>query len=172
MSTLRVFTATVETKLGAWLIAGTSDGLCFLGLEAGCATEKLERCFERREGEVLFAKADGELDVATLQLHEYADGSRRAFDLPLDLCGSEFELGVWAALQDIPFGETRTYGELARAVGDAGAARAVGGANGRNPLPVVVPCHRVVAADGLGGFSGGAGIKERLLAHEGTLLFG
>lgn len=172
MSTLQVLTATVETKLGSWLVASTEQGLCFLGFEADCAQEKLERYCERLQAIVEFAKADGECDDAISQLTEYAQGSRRTFDLALDLCGTDFELKVWSELQRIPFGETRTYGGLAIAVGDPGAARAVGGANGRNPLPVIVPCHRVVAADGLGGFSGGAGIKERLLAHEGTLLFG
>ena len=92
------------------------------------------------------------------------------FDLDLDLRGTPFQLRVWDELQRIPQGEVRTYGELAASLGQPGAGRAVGGANGRNPIPLIVPCHRVVASDGLGGFTGGLEWKERLLAHEGVLL--
>jgi methylated-DNA-[protein]-cysteine S-methyltransferase len=101
------------------------------------------------------------------ELSEYTNGQRRAFDVPLAFSGSEWQKAVWAELTRIPFGETRSYGEVADALGRPGAARAVGSANARNVLPVVVPCHRVTAADGtLGGFNGGLHLKERLLEHE------
>ena len=101
------------------------------------------------------------------ELSEYAHGNRRTFDVPLALSGSEWQKAVWTELTRIPFGETRSYGEVADALGRPGAARAVGSANARNVLPVVVPCHRVIAADGtLGGFNGGLHLKERLLEHE------
>jgi methylated-DNA-[protein]-cysteine S-methyltransferase len=89
------------------------------------------------------------------------------FDLPLAPQGSDFQLGVWAQLRCIPYGATISYGELAQRVGDPSAARAVGAANGRNPLPIVVPCHRVIGADGsLTGFGGGLATKKFLLDHE------
>jgi methylated-DNA-[protein]-cysteine S-methyltransferase len=101
------------------------------------------------------------------QLAEYFQGMRRSFQLPLDLDGSPFQLKVWSALLEIPYGETRSYGEVAASVGVPRAARAVGQANGRNPLPIVVPCHRVIAADGsLGGFGSGLDIKRMLLELE------
>jgi methylated-DNA-[protein]-cysteine S-methyltransferase len=105
------------------------------------------------------------------ELYEYANGRRRTFDVPLVLAGSEWQKTVWVELTRIPFGETRSYGEIADALGRPGAARAVGSANARNVLPVVVPCHRVIAADGtLGGFNGGLHLKERLLEHETRVL--
>lgn len=105
------------------------------------------------------------------ELYEYANGQRKTFDVPLALAGSEWQKAVWMELTRIPFGETRSYGEVADALGRPGAARAVGSANARNVLPVVVPCHRVIAADGtLGGFNGGLHLKERLLEHETRVL--
>lgn len=105
-------------------------------------------------------------DVAT-QLREYFEGSRRAFELQLVPEGTPFQLRVWSALDDIPYGETISYGQLASRVGARSAARAVGLANGSNPLPIVIPCHRVIGANGkLTGYGGGLAIKERLLALE------
>lgn len=103
------------------------------------------------------------------QLQEYFAGERRDFDLPLAPQGTAFQLQVWQVLRAIPYGATISYAELARRVGNAKASRAVGLANGRNPLPVIVPCHRVIGADGsLTGFGGGLPIKRRLLALEGA----
>jgi len=101
------------------------------------------------------------------QLDEYFRGDLRRFDLPLDLAGTSFELAVWRALREIPYGRTISYGELARRIGRAGAARAVGAANGRNPISIVIPCHRVVGANGaLTGYGGGIDRKRALLDHE------
>ena len=101
------------------------------------------------------------------QLNEYFAGERKRFDLPLAMTGSTFQRLVWSALVDIPFGESLSYGELARRLGRPKAARAVGQANGANPIPIVVPCHRVIAGDGgMGGFSGGLATKRWLLRHE------
>jgi methylated-DNA-[protein]-cysteine S-methyltransferase len=101
------------------------------------------------------------------ELSEYVDGRRKTFDVPLAFVGSEWQKAVWMELTRIPFGETRSYGEIADSLGRPGAARAVGRANASNVLPVVVPCHRVISADGtLGGFNGGLHLKERLLEHE------
>ena len=110
------------------------------------------------------------LSRAAAQLAEYFAGRRKAFDLPLAPAGTPFQQAVWRALADIPFGETRTYAGLARALGRPRAARAVGAANGRNPLPIVLPCHRVIGSDGgLTGYAGGLAVKRRLLELEGAL---
>jgi len=101
------------------------------------------------------------------QLREYFDGSRREFTLPLDPVGSNFQQRVWRALIGIPYGETRSYQELAKALGNPKAVRAVGAANGRNPLPIVIPCHRVIGSDGkLVGYGGGLSVKKHLLDLE------
>ena len=102
------------------------------------------------------------LERLQTQLEEYAAGRRRAFDLPLNPAGTPFQRQVWRALLDIPYGETRTYGALAAAIGTPGAARAVGAACGRNPLVVLIPCHRVVGADGsLTGYSAEGGVERK-----------
>ena len=109
----------------------------------------------------------GAFSAAREQLTAYFAGELMAFDLPLAPQGSPFQLGVWAELQRIPYGATISYGELAERVADRSASRAVGAANGRNPLPIVVPCHRVIGADGsLTGFGGGIATKKFLLEHE------
>lgn len=113
------------------------------------------------------------LDEAERQLAEYFAGERTTFDLPLDPLGTEFQRRVWVELQNIPFGETRSYLDIAKKVGGPNHTRAVGGANGRNPISIIIPCHRVIAADGaLGGYGGGLPLKKRLLAHEGAKLRG
>ena len=105
------------------------------------------------------------------QLEEYFARARTTFDLPLDSAGSAFQRRVWDALRAIPYGTTLSYSELARRLGDVSATRAVGAANGQNPIPIIVPCHRVVGAHGeLTGFGGGLDRKRWLLEHEGALL--
>jgi methylated-DNA-[protein]-cysteine S-methyltransferase len=109
------------------------------------------------------------LRQAERQLKEYFAGTRTAFDLPLDFHGTDFQKRVWTALLAIPFGETRSYGEIARALGKPSAMRAVGAANGRNPISIIAPCHRVIGANGtLTGYGGGIERKRWLLAHEGA----
>jgi len=108
---------------------------------------------------------------ARQQLSEYFARTRTTFELPLDPTGTPFELRVWEELRAIPFGATRSYGEIARRLGDVRLTRAVGAANGKNPIPILVPCHRVVGAKGeLTGFGGGLDRKRWLLEHEGALL--
>jgi methylated-DNA-[protein]-cysteine S-methyltransferase len=107
------------------------------------------------------------LALAAAQLAEYFAGERRDFDVPLAPRGTDFQRRVWRALTAIPFGETRSYGELARSLGTPSASRAVGAANGRNPISILVPCHRVIAGTGaLTGYAGGLDAKRWLLAHE------
>lgn len=128
-------------------------------------------CFQRerhaRPEDGLGQHAPSKLAFARTQLEEYFSGTRRAFDLPLRPRGTPFQLSVWEALCAIPYGDTWSYADLAAHIGKPSAMRAVGAANGRNPLPIVVPCHRVIGRDGsLVGFGGGLEIKARLLALE------
>lgn len=115
--------------------------------------------------------ASAVLARACEQLAEYFAGSRTTFAIPLEPAGTPFQRRVWDALRAIPYGTTLSYSELARRLGDVRATRAVGAANGRNPIPIIVPCHRVVGADGsLTGFGGGLDRKRWLLEHEGALM--
>lgn len=107
------------------------------------------------------------LAEAERQIQEYFAGERTSFSVPLDFRGTDFQKSVWAALLTIPFGETRSYGEIARQIGRPSASRAVGAANGRNPLSIIAPCHRVIGTNGaLTGFAGGLAAKEALLGME------
>lgn len=106
-------------------------------------------------------------EKAIKELEEYFLGKRREFDLPLDAKGTEFQMKVWKALLDIPYGETRSYSDIAYAIGNSKAVRAVGGANNKNPIAIVVPCHRVIGKNGsMVGYGGGLPMKEYLLALE------
>ncbi len=123
----------------------------------------------RRAGyaDALGPRSDTGFDDVVAQLGEYFAGRRTTFELPLRPIGNDFQLAVWAELARIPYGETRSYGSVARAIGDPGAAQAVGAANGQNPLPIVVPCHRVIGADGrLVGYGGGLARQRFLLDLE------
>jgi len=155
---------TVSTPLGDITAVADAEGLTQVILAGD-------------DGSVLAEATEGGpiVDAAAQQLAEYFAGERMAFDVPLAPQGTEFQQTVWKALGDVPFGTTATYGEIARAIGQLTATRAVGAANGRNPIPIIIPCHRVIGASGeLTGYSGGGGIetKRRLLDHEsGTLSF-
>ncbi|MBT5666114.1 MAG: methylated-DNA--[protein]-cysteine S-methyltransferase, partial [Rhodospirillaceae bacterium] len=109
---------------------------------------------------------------ATMQLGEYFSGTRTEFTTPIEMDGTEFQIEVWTALRNVPFGETVSYGELACEIGRPNASRAVGAANHANPLPIVIPCHRVIGADrSLTGFGGGLETKQKLLAFENPMGF-
>ncbi len=110
------------------------------------------------------------LKEASQQLAQYLQGKRRSFDLPLCPQGTVFQQKVWEALQDIPYGEVRSYQQIARAIGNAKACRAVGGANNKNPIAIIIPCHRVIGANGsLVGYGGGLDIKQKLLTLENQM---
>lgn len=154
----------VRTPFGEMVIAGDEDALHHVLLPGAPAAKSFMAEKGRRGRPASLAKAEH-------QLRAYFSGGLVQFDLPLAPQGTPWQKQVWQALGDIPFGETRSYGDIARAVGKPKAARAVGRANNTNPLPVVVPCHRVVGADGsLTGYGGGLDLKERLLAHERDVL--
>jgi methylated-DNA-[protein]-cysteine S-methyltransferase len=148
----------LDTPIGELLLAGEAGALAMIGFPKGSM---------RREPEPEWIFNEKPLTNARAQLREYFAGDRKEFDLPLKLSGTEFQVSVLEALQDIPYGETTSYGEIARRIGRPKAVRAVGAANGRNPIPIVVPCHRVIGATGdLTGFGGGLDTKEALLRLE------
>jgi methylated-DNA-[protein]-cysteine S-methyltransferase len=150
----------IDSPIGRLLLAGDAASLIHVGFQAG------PRPFGPSAGWIADAAP---LRTAITQLEEYFAGERRRFDLPLAPRGTEFQQRVWRALREIPYGNTISYGELARRIGKPSAPRAVGLANGANPLPIIVPCHRVIGTDGsLTGFGGGLPIKRRLLALEGA----
>ena len=137
-----------------------------LVVDAGAVTHLLMGDTGNRD---LGERDDAVLPQAAEQLGEYFAGERRTFDLPLAPAGDEFKQRVWALLRDIPYGQTRSYGDLARELGDVGLSQAVGTANARNPIAIVVPCHRVIGSDGsLTGYAGGLDRKRFLLALEDT----
>ena len=131
---------------------------------------EVERANRVRLGELIEANDSPVLRETERQLKEYFAGTRNQFELELDFAGTDFQKKVWQALLTIPFGETRSYSQIAEQIGSPKAVRAVGAANGRNPLPIVLPCHRVIGADGaLVGFGGGLPVKQQLLRLEGAL---
>ncbi|WP_315852143.1 methylated-DNA--[protein]-cysteine S-methyltransferase [Paludisphaera soli] len=158
-STETIRYARFASPIGELLLAAKGDRLWKLHMLHGPS--------DPRASEGLDQARSAFLDDVRGQLDAYFSGRSRGFDLPLAGEGTAFQSRVWAELSKIPYGETISYAELARRVGDPNAARAVGGANGRNPIAIVVPCHRVIAADGrLGGFGGGGDRKLWLLQHE------
>jgi len=152
---------TLDSPIGGLLLMGDGDALCGVHFQSG------PRPTRPPEDWVEDARPFQEV---MRQLKAYFDGRLQAFDLPLAPRGTEFQMQVWRMLRAIPYGRTRSYGEIARQLGRPEASRAVGAANGQNPIPVIIPCHRVIGADGsLTGFGGGLPIKRKLLALEGAL---
>ncbi len=148
----------LDTPIGELLLAGEDGALSMIGFPKGSM---------RRDPESDWIYNEKPLSEARQQLQEYFAGERKAFDLPLQLYGTEFQVSVLEALQKIPYGETVSYGEIAKRIGKPKAMRAVGAANGRNPIPIVVPCHRVIGSSGdMTGFGGGIDTKEALLRLE------
>jgi len=151
--------AYLDTPIGTLLIAGDANAVLQITFPSRGKAAKAEAGWVESQR--------GPVGEAIRQLREYFAGKRTGFDLPLAPRGTEFQRSVWRQLQEIPYGETISYGELARRVGNPKASRAVGSANGANPLPIVIPCHRVIAGNGtLGGFGGGLPMKQTLLALE------
>ena len=148
----------LETPIGELLLAGEEGALSMIGFPKGVM---------RRDPEPDWIYNEEPLENARTQLTEYFSGQRKDFDLPLKLDGTEFQVSVLEALLKIPYGETTSYGAIAKQIGRPKAVRAVGAANGRNPIPIIVPCHRVIGSSGdLTGFGGGLDTKEALLRLE------
>lgn len=154
---------TYESPIGGMLLAATGDGLAGVYFDRQKHHPGKARDWKRDP-------ANPHLKLAKAQLAEYFAGKRRKFDLALDPAGTDFQKAVWKAISGVPFGQTITYGELARRAGVPGSARAAGAATGRNPIGIVVPCHRIMGSDGsLTGYAGGLSKKRALLALEGVL---
>ena len=169
-----LYTASVDSAIGPLFLAASAKGLVALEFDARLPGQQSIRpnprhLREEKKG-FIFEVSPDRLRLYTKELEEYFAGDRREFTFPLDLRGTDFQLACWRALLAIPYGETRTYADIARAVGKPNAFRAVGMANNRNPVAIVVPCHRVIASDGtLCGYGGGLDVKRQLLELEGAL---
>lgn len=149
----------LPSPAGPLLIAVSEKGLVFLEFDGGKLAPKY-----------LWTESAEKTQAVRDHMQEYFDGKRREFSFPLDMRGTPFQLKCWEALLRIPYGETRTYADIARAVGSPQGFRAVGLANNRNPIAIIVPCHRVIASDGsLCGYGGGLDVKRKLLELEGAL---
>jgi methylated-DNA-[protein]-cysteine S-methyltransferase len=151
---------TMASPVGLLKLVATDRGLAAVLWENDKPTRVRLSAVSRDDDHPVLVQAEREL-------REYFAGDRRSFTVPLDPAGTDFQKRVWQALTEIPFGQTRTYAQLARRLGNANATRAVGAANGRNPLSIIAPCHRVIGASGhLTGFAGGLEAKRFLLTHE------
>lgn len=169
-----LYTSLFVSPVGPLFLASSNKGLVALEFDArnpGQQTIRPNPRHVREENKkVVFEEKPAALAPYVRELEEYFAGTRREFKFPLDLRGTDFQLACWQALIEIPYGETRTYADIALAVGKPQGFRAVGMANNRNPIAIVVPCHRVIASDGtLCGYGGGLDIKRRLLELEGAL---
>jgi len=156
----------LESAVGELLVVATDGGVCRVCLPE----EPLEHrylWFDKHFASLPAELSSAIVDRAVEQLDQYLKRRREAFDVPLDLRGTEFQLRVWDELRKVPFGSTISYGDLARKVGKPGGARAIGNAMAANPIPIIVPCHRVIGHDlSLVGFGGGLSLKEQLLELE------
>lgn len=162
----KVYTATIDSPIGSLRLASSDSGLLYVELPHASG-RGLAGFLRQRVTDAQVQEGYEPNKQVARQILEYLEGKRRVFELPLDLRGTPFQLEVWDALRSIPYGETRSYADIAVQLGRDNAVRAVGCANGSNPVSLVVPCHRVINSDGkLGGYAGGLDIKARLLAME------
>lgn len=160
-------TAAIETPLGRMIAVASARGICILEFLERRTTPSAARAFSRKLGAAVVAGSNPHVDRLKAELEAYFAGALRRFGAPLDLRGTPFQRAVWRQLSRVPYGATVSYTELARRAGRRAAVRATGHANGRNPVSIVVPCHRVVGSDGaLRGYGGGLWRKERLIALE------
>jgi methylated-DNA-[protein]-cysteine S-methyltransferase len=154
----------IDTEIGTIFVIGTENGLSRVVF----GRDEFKEYVSRLNGARLVE--DGKVEDSAEEIKLYLQGELKEFQTKLDLSsGTSFQISVWRELLNIPFGKVKTYGEIASKIGKPGAARAVGNAVGANPIPIIVPCHRVVATNGLGGYSGGIEIKKRLLRTEGVI---
>lgn len=164
---MRIAYHVMSSPVGLLFLAHTGKGLRFVEFMDKKSLKRMIAGHAAEYPDATWEPSLLDLRPVVDQLDEYFTGMRYAFDLKLDLVGSEFQLQVWDELMKIPFGETRTYGQIAKAVGQPKAARAVGLANNQNPIPIIVPCHRIIGANGkLTGYGGGLPKKKWLLQNE------
>jgi O-6-methylguanine DNA methyltransferase len=168
---------TMASAIGPLFLAASERGLLALEFDARLPGQQsvrpsprdLRQEYREEDKQFAFEQPPGSMRPYVNELEQYFSGERREFDFPLDLRGTDFQISCWRALLAIPYGETRSYADIARAVGKPRAFRAVGMANNRNPMAIVVPCHRVIASDGtLCGYGGGLEVKRKLLELEGA----
>lgn len=154
-----------DTPIGRLLLAGNDDGLRYLLFDHGSSTKRHKLPLDEwEENSAVFKET-------ARQLKGYFAGSLKQFDLPLAAAGTPFQMRVWKALCDVPYGETASYGEIAEKIGKPTASRAVGMANGRNPISIIIPCHRIIGSSGkLIGYGGGLNRKTKLLQLEGVVV--
>jgi len=162
----------LDTPVGTLLLCRTEDGICRLEFGGLDERETAVAAWARqwwRDFALVREDGDPVLAEAVRQLSDYFRGNATAFKLPLDLRGTVFQRNVWKALLDVPYGSTASYRDIAASIGQPKAVRAVGGANNRNPVPIIVPCHRIIGSNGaLVGYGGGLPVKEQLLRLEGA----
>jgi methylated-DNA-[protein]-cysteine S-methyltransferase len=169
--TEQIAVGSLDTPIGILWIACSEPGVCKLVFPGEGAKAALDRWLASYTPTCELTSTSTLLERTFAEISAYFAGTRHDFTLPLDLRGSDFHQRVWRALTQIPYGRTISYGELARTLATAKAARAVGAACGANPVPIIAPCHRVLGSDGsLHGFGGGLPLKAWLLRHEGVLL--
>lgn len=165
MNPIALHVYTLESPIGLLKVAETKKGIYRIDFQKDSLITK-----EQQQGHNTIEYSQPN-PIVEKQFQQYFSGERKQFTLPLDLCGTPFRLCVWQALITIPYGETRSYKDIGKLIGCDKGARAIGQANGSNPIPILVPCHRVISADGsLGGFSSGLPIKRYLLALEGIII--
>ena len=160
----------VDSPIGGFIAGATADACCLFEFNDRGGIERIRARMMKRYKLEMKEDNNSLLKEIEKQSNEYFSGARIEFNLPIDQKGTEFEKSVWNALMTIPYGETRSYGEMAAQLGKPGAARAVGRANGLNYIPIIIPCHRVIDANGeLHGYGGGLWRKRWLLEHEGAI---
>ena len=165
----RLFRSRFASPIGPLFIVCSAQGLLAVGLGKP-GRPRFERWLGRISPGAELVEGSEETAAVERQLRQYFEGRRCVFALPLDLRGTSFQKTVWNAVAEIPFGTTASYGQIAHLIGKPKASRAVGAANGANPIPIVIPCHRVIGSDkSLTGYGGGLPMKSWLLAHEGVL---
>jgi methylated-DNA-[protein]-cysteine S-methyltransferase len=170
MDITKIYWKAFDTPLGEGIVASTGQGVNYLGLPGQSIGDHLDR-LKNKYSEAQLSEDPGVLREGLEQLNRYWRGERVEFSVSIDLQGTSFQRSIWSYLQQISFGQTVTYRQVAQAVGSPRAYQAVGRAVGDNPVPLLVPCHRVIGSDGsLTGFAAGIGTKRWLLAHEGCLL--
>ncbi|UCZ54147.1 methylated-DNA--[protein]-cysteine S-methyltransferase [Bacillus shivajii] len=166
-----IYFAEMNSPIGRLTIAKSNKGICqisFGSVKETCSSLKtrLKKHFVTAE----LKESEEEVSSAIQQLDEYFNGIRTGFDLELDLIGTRFQCLVWNKIQEIPYGETKSYKQIAKEIGAPKAVRAIGGANNQNPIPIIIPCHRIIGSNGsMVGYGGGLDKKETLLRLEGSI---